>query len=104
MGNNQEWSVIGQQLFQNGTELYCGNCQFKLYGQRYCPNCGAKIKYVGETDDNTYTVSTSSTLDKVASVSNSMQKTGDAMSKAGSGLIFGCTIPVLLIIIILLLL
>lgn len=104
MGKSQEWSVIGQQLFQNGEELYCGNCQFKLYGQRYCPNCGTRIKYKGETDDNAYTVSTSSALDKVASVGNSMQKTGNAMSKTGNGLILGCTIPILLLIIILLLL
>lgn len=101
MGEFKEWSQVGQQLADKGTPLFCPKCKFKLHGERYCPNCNLKIIYSGEkTATNTDLFSSSG--DKLVKFGDKMNKTGNSMSSFGTSMTLGCTIPILIIILIIL--
>lgn len=97
MGDFKEWSQIGQQLSANGTPLFCPKCKFKLQGERYCPNCNLKIIYSGENPDGSVN-SFESAGDKMINFGDKLGKAGKSMSNFGSSMIWGCTIPIIIIV------
>ncbi|QYC98878.1 hypothetical protein HZF13_05405 [Lactiplantibacillus plantarum] len=85
-----DYSPTGFELAKSGQLIRCENCSHILKGERFCRYCEIQIKYPGEVDG----------LDRLSQASRSMQKAGDSMSKAGHSMTLGCTIPILLVIII----
>lgn len=84
------FSSTGLSLIKSGNLIQCPNCAHVLKGERFCRYCELQIKYPGETDS----------LDKMIATGDSLEKAGKSMSKAGNSMTLGCTIPILLIIII----
>ncbi|MEJ1306933.1 hypothetical protein QY895_04045 [Latilactobacillus sakei] len=94
MRDLKEWSQIGQQLADQGTPLFCPKCNFNLKGERFCPNCNTKIVYPGENSNDS--------INKMIKFGDRMNKVGNSMSNFGTSMTIGCTIPVLIIILIIL--
>ncbi|KRK39987.1 hypothetical protein [Loigolactobacillus bifermentans] len=84
-------SSLGLELRHQGRKIVCPYCNNILKGERYCRYCNnGPIKYPGEKDN----------LDRLQNVADGLVKSGEAMSKTGHSMTMGCTIPILLIIII----
>lgn len=51
---NEEEVKIGQIKFGKGTKVYrCPNCKrLIIYGDRYCRDCGHKLRWEGEHEGN----------------------------------------------------
>jgi DNA-directed RNA polymerase subunit RPC12/RpoP len=96
-----EWSPTGQKLAEEGADLFCPKCKYKLKGERNCPNCGTKIVYSGENPDGTLNgwMKISNGAEKF---SKGMEKASNATSSFGKSMTIGCTIPILILILILL--
>lgn len=90
-----EYSDYAKSLINNGQTFYCNNCGYSLNGERICPNCQTRIFYPGELDNNNL----SKVGNSIQSVGGSVQNVGNSMSKTGWRLILGCTIPILLLIV-----
>lgn len=74
---------------KKGQRYYCLNCQANLVGERTCPNCGQTITYPEETNQSNF-----------AKAANGLEKAGNSMSNFGKNMTLGCTIPILLLILI----
>jgi len=77
------------QKIKNGQTFYCKNCNGILRGERICPQCGNIIYYPTETNQ-------ASNFERAA---RGLENTGNSMSAFGKEMTIGCTIPILLIII-----
>lgn len=95
-----EWSPIGQKLVEQGTDLFCPKCKYKLKGERNCPSCGTKIIYAGENPDGTENrmMKLADSADRFAKKTNEFSKSA---SSFGASMTLGCTIPIIIIILIL---
>lgn len=91
----RNWSNIGVELAKRGADLNCPHCGQILRGQRYCPQCGMMIKYAGETDQS---IQTDLRLAKAMGVSEGLESAGKSMSSFGSSMIWGCTVPIIILI------
>lgn len=79
-------SIVEQ--IKQGQTYYCNNCKSKLAGERICPNCGQTIFYPNENGKSNF-----------LKAAEGLEKAGDSLSKTGRDLTLGCTIPILLLII-----
>ncbi len=101
LNNNtgEEWSEVGKKMYAAKRKPYCLNCKQQLKGERFCPNCGAKIIYPGEHQDGTPINSWEKVAIGADKFSRSVDKTGKFFSDFGCAMTLGCTIPIIIIII-----
>lgn len=101
---DDQYSEYGLMLVKQGQKLHCPHCDQKLVGERTCPICGSKVEYPGERDYVLHNSKLYSVGQSMEHFGSSMQNAGDKMQKTGNSLTWGCTLPILIIIIISLLL
>ncbi|MFT9005526.1 MAG: hypothetical protein ABF991_12600 [Liquorilactobacillus hordei] len=90
------YSQIGfEDIYDKNIDYFCPKCKTKLSGERNCLNCGLKIFYPGEQRSKT-------TSEKIIETSDKISNVGETVTKSGNSMIWGCTIPIIIIILILL--
>lgn len=98
MSEVKEWSQLGQKLYADGNELFCPKCKYMLSGERYCPNCNARISYAGENPDGSISKSAQRAA-KARKRADNLEKTGEALNSFGNGVMgCGCSIIILFIL------
>ncbi|MCT2907860.1 hypothetical protein EFT87_04195 [Schleiferilactobacillus harbinensis] len=95
-----QWSVVGVEYAKRGADIHCPTCGAELRGQRYCPNCGTKIMYEGETEKS---IKTDERLATLARGGEKMSAAGDSLSRTGCQTM-GCVGFIILIFLLFLLL
>lgn len=91
------YSQIGyEDINEKHIDYFCPNCKEKLSGERNCLTCGLEIFYPGEKHPKT-------TSEKIIETSNKISIAGDSVQSFGNSMILGCTIPIIIIILIMLL-
>lgn len=93
-----EWSEVGKKMYANKRKPYCLNCKHELKGERFCPNCGAKIIYPGEHQDGTPVSSWEKIANGADKFASSTDKAGKSLSNFGCAMTLGCTIPIIIMI------
>jgi hypothetical protein len=101
LNNNsgEEWSEVGKKMYAAKRKPYCLNCKHQLKGERFCPNCGAKIIYPGEHQNGMPINSWEKVANGADKFLQSVDKTGKFFSDFGCAMTLGCTIPIIIIII-----
>jgi predicted RNA-binding Zn-ribbon protein involved in translation (DUF1610 family) len=105
----EEYNVKGNSYSEYALKLVreqhktfnCPKCDHELLGERYCPNCGAKIVYAGEADYYLKNNSLYKFGNGVQKAGNTIGKVGDSMASCGTTFTLLITVPIIIILILL---
>lgn len=90
------YSQVGfEDINQKKSDYFCPKCKTKLSGEKNCLNCGLAIFYPGEQHPKT-------TSEKLIETSDKISSAGKEVSSFGNSMILGCTIPIIIIVLLLL--